>query len=136
MASSKRSDAPEPGDVLVFGIANCDQVRKARTWLQAAGVAYHFHDYRVDGLDAARLADWMRHVPWDALINRRGTTWRRLDDSRRAAVTDQLSATELLLEQPTLVKRPVLQHGQRLLVGFSEPLYQSFFGAPPTAARS
>ena len=114
--------------ITVFGIPNCDQVRKARAWLQAAGYGYRFHDFRVDGLQAELLATWLRHVPWDSLLNRRGTTWRRLDESRRAAVTDQLSATELMLAEPTLVKRPVLQQGQKTLVGFSEPLYRSFFG--------
>ena len=113
---------------LVFGIPNCDQVRKARAWLQSAGVAYRFHDFRVDGLQASHLAVWMRHVPWDALLNRRGTTWRRLDEARRATVTDQRSAIELMLAEPTLVKRPVLQYDQRILVGFSEPLYSALFG--------
>ncbi|MFM8546919.1 MAG: ArsC family reductase [Betaproteobacteria bacterium] len=113
---------------VVFGISNCDQVRKARAWLQLAGVDYRFHDFRADGLDGTHLAVWMRHVPWDALLNRRGTTWRRLDEARRASVTDQRSAIELMLAEPTLVKRPVLQHGQRILVGFSEPLYAALFG--------
>jgi arsenate reductase len=127
--------APSSG-ALVFGIPNCDQVRKARAWLQSAGVDYRFHDFRTEGLHAEHLAAWMKHVPWDALLNRRGTTWRRLDDARRTAVTDQRSATELMLAEPTLVRRPVLQHGSRILVGFSEPLYAAFFGPARTAIES
>ncbi len=126
-ASQKPVDRGAGNGPVVFGIPNCDQVRKARAWLQAAGVAYRFHDFRADGLLPEQLAAWMRHVPWDSLVNRRGTTWRRIDEARRAAVTDQRSATELLLAEPTLVKRPVLQDGQRILVGFSEPLYAAFF---------
>lgn len=122
--------------ITVFGIPNCDQVRKARAWLQAAGVEYRFHDFRAQGLSPDLLAEWLRHVPWDSLLNRRGTTWRRLEESRRQSVTDQLSASELMLAEPTLVKRPVLQQGQKMLVGFSEPLYRSFFGSPDGAARS
>jgi len=125
-------DAP----ITVFGIQNCDQVRRARAWLQAAGRPYRFHDFRVDGLQPELLAGWLRHVPWDSLLNRRGTTWRKLDESRRAAVTDQLSASELMLAEPTLVKRPVLQQGQKTLVGFSEPLYSAFFGPQDGASRS
>jgi len=136
---SKRVGAA-PGDIdapiTVFGIQNCDQVRKARAWLQAAGYSYRFHDFRVDGLQPDLLAGWLRHVPWDSLLNRRGTTWRKLDESRRASVTDQLSASELMLAEPTLVKRPVLQQGQKMLVGFSEPLYSAFFGPQDGASRS
>lgn len=129
-AAVRPGDTVAPGPI-VYGIPNCDQVRKARAWLQAAGVAHQFHDFRVDGLLPAHLAGWMRHVPWDALLNRRGITWRRLDAGRRASVTDQRSAIELMLAEPTLVKRPVLQHGQRILVGFSEPLYAALFGPHP-----
>lgn len=133
-AGMPAADAEAP--ITVFGIPNCDQVRKARAWLQSAGYGYRFHDFRADGLQAELLAGWLRHVPWDSLLNRRGTTWRRLPESRRLAVTDQLSATELMLAEPTLVKRPVLQQGQKTLVGFSEPLYRSFFGPPSGATRS
>lgn len=124
-----------PAGPVIYGIPNCDQVRKARAWLQAAGVAYQFHDFKIDGLQPVHLSGWMRHVPWDALLNRRGTTWRRLDETRRASVTDQRSAIELMLAEPSLVKRPVLQHGQRILVGFSEPLYAALFGPPPPSAK-
>lgn len=116
-------------EVIVFGIETCDQVRKARSWLRAHDVAYRFHDLRKDGLDAQRLAGWLSRVPWDSLLNRRGLAWRKLDPQRRAGITDQTSAVELLLSEPTLVKRPVLQAGDRIIVGFSEVLYAGVFGA-------
>jgi arsenate reductase len=116
-----------PQPVVVYGIDTCDQVRKARAWLRAQGVAFRFHDFRADGLDAALLARWMGHLPWDALLNRRGTSWRQLEPQRKASVVDQSSATELMLENPTLVKRPVLEAGDRIVVGFSEPIYRNLF---------
>jgi arsenate reductase len=120
--------------VVVYGIDTCDQVRKARAWLRAQGVAFGFHDFRADGLDAALLARWMGHLPWDALLNRRGLSWRQLDAARRASVVDQSSATELMLSKPTLVKRPVLEAGDRIVVGFSEPIYRNLFPGCPVSA--
>ena len=120
--------------VVVYGIDNCDQVRKARSWLRAQGVAFRFHDFRSDGLDGVLLARWMAHLPWDALLNRRGLSWRQLDTTRKASVVDQASASELMLAHPTLVKRPVREAGDRTVVGFSEPIYLNLFsdrhGAP------
>ena len=115
-------------EVVVFGIENCDQVRKARAWLRAHHIEHHFHDLRRDGLDAGRLSGWLGRVPWDSLLNRRGLAWRRLDAQRRAAVTDHASAGELMLEDPMLVKRPVLQMPGQIVVGFSEALYSGVFG--------
>jgi len=112
---------------VVFGIENCDQVRKARACLRARSIEHRFHDLRRDGLDAQRLSLWLGRVPWDSLLNRRGLAWRRLDAARRAAVTDQTSASELMLEEPLLVKRPVLQMPDQIVVGFSEMLYAGLF---------
>jgi arsenate reductase len=120
--------------VVLYGIDTCDQVRKARAWLRAQGVAFRFHDFRADGLDAALLARWMGHLPWDALLNRRGLSWRQLDAQRKASVVDQSSATELMLANPTLVKRPVLEAGDRIVVGFSEPIYRNLFPERPASA--
>jgi Spx/MgsR family transcriptional regulator len=120
--------------VVVYGIDSCDQVRKARSWLRAQGVAFRFHDFRADGLDASLLARWMGHLPWDALLNKRGLSWRQLDASRRASVVDQSSACELMLANPTLVKRPVLEAGDRIVVGFSEPIYRNLFAEPSQPA--
>jgi arsenate reductase (glutaredoxin) len=126
--------------VVIYGIENCDQVRKARQWLRARSVAHHFHDFRADGLTPALLGRWMTHLPWDSLVNRRGLTWRQMSPQQRATVVDQASASELMLAMPTLVKRPVLEAGDRIVVGFSEPVYRTLLGdavpavdaAPPT----
>lgn len=111
--------------VVLYGIENCDQVRRARAWLKAEGVTYHFHDFRRDGLDAVLLADWLSHVPWDALLNRRGMTWRKLDEQTRQRIVDQSSAVELMIASPAVIKRPVLQTREHLLVGFSEAVFRS-----------
>jgi arsenate reductase len=124
------------GDTVVYGIETCDQVRKARNWLRAQDVAFRFHDFRIDGLPQPLLERWMGHLPWDALINRRSTTWRQIDATRRASVVDQTSAIDLLLANPTLVRRPVLERGDRILIGFSEPTYRALFVAPPAPAAS
>jgi Spx/MgsR family transcriptional regulator len=121
-------------EAVVYGIDSCDQVRKARAWLRAHGVAVRFHDFRADGLDATLLARWMAHLPWDALLNRRGLAWRQLDAGRKATVVDQASAVELMLANPTLIKRPVLEAGDRIVVGFSEPLYRNLFPEQPATA--
>jgi arsenate reductase len=119
-------------EVVLHGIAQCDQVRKAKAWLTSEGISYRFHDYRAEGLDASLIDRWLQRLPWDALLNRRGTSWRKLDERQRLAVTDQLSARAAMLAEPLLVKRPVVEHDGRLLVGFSEPLYTAFFGSATT----
>jgi len=118
-----------PSGVRLYGIETCDQVRKARQWLRARSVPVHWHDFRRDGLEPARLALWMSHLPWDALLNRRGLTWRQLAAHERAGVVDAASATELMLSYPLLIKRPVLELDNRILVGFSEALYSGIFNA-------
>ena len=115
--------------VTVYGIENCDQVRKAKSWLNRHAHAFQFHDYRKHGLTEALLQSWMQHVPWDALLNKRGTTWRQLDEARRSIITDQNSALDLMLENPTLIKRPILVQGDDVLVGFSEAVYEKQFPA-------
>ena len=105
--------------VVVYGIIPCDQVRKTLAWLNANGVEHRFHDFRRDGLSGESLERWCSHVPWNALLNKRGPTWRGLPELRRRQVVDQSSAIELLLEQPTLVKRPVIEIEDGLLLGFS-----------------
>jgi arsenate reductase len=116
--------------VLLYGISNCDQVRAARAWLKTNGQEPEFIDFRRHGLDPATLDRWLTHLPWDSLLNRRGMTWRQLDQSQRHQVVDQHSASELMLAHPLLVKRPVLEFGEKISVGFSEPLYRSLFGMP------
>ena len=105
--------------VTFYGISNCDQVRKTQAWLREAGVPARFHDYRRDGIDAAMLERWCRHLPWTSLLNKRGQTWRALTDTERAAIVDQGSAIEQMLAHPTMIRRPVIEIGQHLLIGFS-----------------
>ena len=111
----------------LFGIENCDQCRKARQWLRTRGVSVQVHDLRRDGLSAQMLERWLTRVPWDSLLNRRGQSWRKLEDSQRREVVDRDSLIELLLARPLLVKRPVLEASDRLLIGFSEAVYASAF---------
>lgn len=114
-------------EIVVFGIENCDQVRKARRWLRAHELTVRFHDFREDGLTREMLMRWMSRMPWDALLNRRGLAWRGLDAAQRSRIVDQASAIDALLACPTLVKRPVVEHGERLLIGFSEPVFEHTF---------
>lgn len=113
--------------VRLYGIANCDQVRAARAWLKAHGRNTEFIDLKKSGLDAATLDRWLTHLPWDSLLNRRGLTWRQLDPNLRSQIVDQASAAEIMLAQPLLIKRPVLEVGEKMSVGFSEPLYRNLF---------
>lgn len=114
--------------VTLYGILNCDTVRKARAWLDANGIAYTFHDFKKAGLDAGLIKTWLKDIPWDTLLNRKGTTWRSLSDARKADITDSDSAGALMVELPSIVKRPVLQtSGQPVQVGFSEARYQQIF---------
>jgi arsenate reductase (glutaredoxin) len=117
----------------VHGIPNCDQVRQARRWLLSHGVAFDFIDLRNAPPNEAQLLEWLKHIPYDSLLNRRGLTWRRLPEPIRQGVVDQTTALELLLQHPLLLKRPILEWGEQLAVGFSEPLYESLLTCrPPT----
>ena len=112
--------------VTLYGIPNCDTVRKARRWLDEHGVAYRFHDFRKDGLDASKLRRWVDELGWETLLNRTGTTWRAAPDALKAGV-DAESAIAFMLQTPAAIKRPVLDIGERRVVGFSEARYQSTF---------
>jgi arsenate reductase len=102
---------------ILYGIRNCDTVKKARAWLHAAGVNYAFHDYKTAGVDAARLEGCVERLGWEALLNRAGTTFRKLPDADKAGL-DVRKAVALMLAQPSMIKRPVVEHGDTLLVGF------------------
>ncbi|MDX8409613.1 MAG: ArsC family reductase [Mariprofundales bacterium] len=107
----------------IYGIPNCDSVRKARRWLKEHAVAYTFHDYKKEGVDAELLARAADALGWEALLNRRGTTWRKLSEAERADV-DRLQALQLMQHHPSLIKRPLLLiDGQPRMVGFSEEDY-------------
>ena len=121
------SDDPQNALPVLYGIKNCDTIKKARRFLEQHGVDYQFHDYRVDGLDIALLDSFIAELGWEALLNTRGTTWRKLDDSVRSSITDADSAAKLMLEMPAIIKRPLLcAPGQPMLLGFSESSYQTY----------
>jgi arsenate reductase (glutaredoxin) len=109
--------------VTLYGIKNCDTMKKARAWLEAKGVAYAFHDYKAEGIDRARLEGWARAVGWETLLNRAGTTFRKLPEVERAEL-DESRALALMLDQPSMIKRPVLDLGGRLVVGFKPEQYE------------
>ncbi|AJI94990.1 ArsC family reductase [Yersinia ruckeri] len=122
------SDSPEKNTFSLYGIKNCDTIKKARRWLEENGVAYQFHDYRVDGLTDACLQDFIERLGWEVLLNTRGTTWRKLDENQRAAVVDAQSAKMLMLEYPAIIKRPLLEAANgAILLGFKPESYQQFF---------
>lgn len=103
----------------VYGIPNCDTVKKARVWLEARGIACSFHDYKKAGADAAQLARWVEQAGLDRVLNRAGTTFRKLADADKADI-DAAKAVALMVEQPSLIKRPIVEHPGGLLVGFKE----------------
>jgi arsenate reductase len=108
----------------LYGIPNCDTVKKARTWLADHGHDFSFHDFKKQGLDRATVATWLEQLDWEVLVNRKGLTWRNLPDEQKAAVTDKASALELMLANPSVIKRPVLDNGGRFSVGFSPDQYR------------
>jgi len=110
--------------VTLYGIKNCDTMKKARAWLDAKDVAYTFHDYKAEGIDRAWLEGWARSVGWETLLNRAGTTFRKLPDADKAGL-DQGKALALMLDQPSMIKRPVLDLDGRLLVGFKPEQYEA-----------
>ena len=114
--------------ITMYGITNCDTIKKARIWLESHDVAYRFHDYRVEGLDADRLKGWSSKVGWEILLNKASTTFRELSDKDKQAL-DEKKAKALMLAKPTMIKRPVLEVGDRILVGFKQDVYAQAVGA-------
>jgi arsenate reductase (glutaredoxin) len=106
----------------IYGIKACDTMQKARAWLTGHGIAYDFHDYKIQGVDRARLEGWARQVGWEVLLNRSGTTFRKLPDADRADLSEA-KAIGLMLAQPSMIKRPVLETGGGLIVGFKPDVY-------------
>jgi len=121
--------------ITLHGIRNCDTVKKARAWLEAQGVAYRFHDFKTEGLPPALLAEWVAEHGWEALLNRAGTTFRKLPEAERGGL-DEARAVALMLAQPSMVKRPVLDLGGRRFVGFRPEAYAAALapGAAPACA--
>lgn len=112
--------------VTVYGIKNCDTMKKARTWLDEHGVAYVFHDYKAEGVDKATLERWAKEVSWEILLNRAGTTFKKLPDKDRENLTEK-RAIALMEAQPSMIKRPVLDVGGKLTVGFKPEIYVKLF---------
>jgi arsenate reductase (glutaredoxin) len=112
--------------VTIYGIKNCDTMKKARAWLDAHGVAYAFHDYKAVGVERAKLETWAKAAGWEVLLNRAGTTFRALPDAKKTGLSEKV-AIVLMLEQPSMIKRPVLEVGTKLLVGFKADAYAAAF---------
>ncbi|MCU7960173.1 MAG: ArsC family reductase [gamma proteobacterium symbiont of Bathyaustriella thionipta] len=110
----------------MYGIPNCDSIRKARKWLKQQGIEYQFHDFKKEAVDPEKLDDWMQQAGWETLLNRRGTTWRKLAQEVRERI-DEATARRVMLEQPSSIKRPVLVVNGKVIVGFSEEVYQQLF---------
>ncbi len=110
--------------IVIYGIKNCDTMKKARAWLDNHGTAYSFHDYKTAGIDRATLERWCKEVGWDKLLNRAGTTFRKLPDADKAGLTEA-KAISLMLAQPSVIKRPMLDLGKKRVVGFSPDLYKA-----------
>lgn len=110
--------------ITMFGIKNCDTIKKARKWLDAEGIDYQFHDYKKDSISREQLIQWIAQVGWEVLVNKRGTTWRKLPDDVKENI-DEASAIDVMLENTSIIKRPVLDTGKTLLVGFSPDDYST-----------
>ena len=115
---------------VLYGISNCDTVKKARKWLDGAGVAYRFHDFRVDGLDEDQVRSWIDEMGWESIVNRRSSTWRALDAATRDGMTAATAVREIMFA-PTLIKRPLLDVGTKRHVGFNEAIYGKIFSGQP-----
>ena len=113
--------------LVIYGIKNCDTMKKARAWLDQRGVEYAFHDYKTAGIERGKLEGWSRKAGWETLLNKAGTTFRKLPDKDKDGLTEK-KAIALMLAQPSIIKRPVLERGNTLLVGFKPEAYAAALG--------
>jgi arsenate reductase len=113
--------------ITIYGVKNCDTMKKARAWLEGRRVPYAFHDYKAEGIDRARLKGWAKKVGWEILLNRSGTTYRQLPEAAKIGLTEA-KAIALMIDQPTMIKRPVLELGDKLVVGFKPEIYAATLG--------
>src|SRR5215510_1626355 len=113
--------------ITIYGIKNCDTMKKARAWLDKHDVAYGFHDYKSEGIDRNRLEQWTGAVGWESLLNRAGTTFRKLPEKDKTSISEK-KAIALMLDQPSMIKRPVLEAKGKLVVGFKPEIYQQALG--------
>ncbi|MGE4429256.1 MAG: ArsC family reductase [Sphingobium sp.] len=114
------------GQPVLYGIPNCDTIKKARTWLEGKGIAYGFHDYKKAGIDAGLLRGWADELGWEALLNKAGTTFRKLPDADKQGL-DRDKAIALMVANPSMIKRPVLDLGDRRIAGFRPEVYEAAF---------
>ena len=112
--------------VILYGIKNCDSVKKARVWLTENNVQFKFHDFRSDGLTESIIDNWLKRTEWELLLNRRGLTWRNLDASVKETI-NHANIIDVLLEHPTLIKRPVLKYEEIVTIGFNSDVYEAIF---------
>ncbi|MGB1289837.1 MAG: ArsC family reductase [Porticoccaceae bacterium] len=112
--------------MILYGISNCDTVKKAKSWLEENNLDYHFHDFRKQGLESAIIQDWLSQIDWQKLLNKRSTTWRNLDAKTQQSVNAE-NIIQLLVENPTLIKRPVLKVNGIINIGFNADTYQGIF---------
>jgi len=110
--------------IKIFGIPNCDTMKKARKWLDKNNLEVEFHDYKKSGVPLKNLQQWVKKAGWEVVLNKRGTTWRKLDDSIKNNI-DEASAIQVMLDNPSAIKRPVLESGKTLLIGFKEDEYKT-----------
>lgn len=115
-----------PSKTTLYGIKACDTMKKARDWLDKAGVAYDFHDYKTQGVERRQLEKWVKAAGWETVLNKAGTTFRKLPDSDKANI-DATKAIALMLAQPSMIKRPVVEHGGKIIVGFKPDVYGGAF---------
>ena len=114
--------------MIVYGIKNCNTVKTALDWLKKHNVEFEFHDYKTKGITDARLKDWSKQVGWESLVNKRGTTWRQLDEATQAGVKNESAAVALMKEKTSVIKRPLIEHdGKVLTLGFDEQEYKKVF---------
>ncbi len=110
----------------IYGIKNCDTMKKAIRWLNDQGIDYQFHDYRKHGLNKKQLQNWASELGWETMLNRRGTTWRKLPEATRESI-NKTAAISLMLDNPALIKRPLLDTGKKITLGFNPDTYQDLF---------
>lgn len=114
--------------MIVYGIKNCNIVKNALDWLRKNKIEFEFHDYKKSGITAAKLADWSKQVGWESLVNKRGTTWRQLDEAVQNKITNEKAAIALMVEKTSVIKRPLIEdNGKVLLLGFDEAQYKAVF---------
>lgn len=114
--------------MIVYGIKNCNTVKSALDWLKKKNVEFEFHDYKSKGITARKLKEWSKQVGWESLVNKKGTTWRQLDDAVKDSITSEAKAIALMVEKTSVIKRPLLEeNGKVLALGFDEAAYRTKF---------